>query len=308
MLSVELSNLQPTKTEEKGYVIDYYFCNVDDFCKSFEKIEERKMIEVKGRKQFVRKSSMELSDMMTIMIYFHHSGYKNFKHYYERLVQDELRTAFRNLVSYNQFIGMMTQMILPLYTFTLMHMQGKNTGLSFIDSFSLPVCHNKRIYSHKVFKGLAQRGKTSMGWFYGFKLHLITNHVGEIVSFAITKGNISDGNMTKNLAQNLEGFLFGDKGYLSNKTTSDLLKQGLHLITKVRTNMKPKPISKTTKFLLYRRGIIETIFGQLKEFQHLVHTKYRSITGYFTNILSALIAYTLNPTKPRVALNRVGVA
>jgi len=171
----------------------------------------------------------------------------------------------------------------------------------------MKVCKNQRIYRHKAFKNIAARGVSSCGWFYGFKLHLITNHLGEIVSFAITKGNVSDGNMTKILAQNLEGFLFGDKGYLSNKTASDLLKQGLQLITKVRANMKPKPISKTTKFLLYKRGIIETIIGQLKDFKHLVHTKYRSVTGYFVNVLSSLIAYTLNPIKPRVALNRVGV-
>jgi len=167
---------------------------------------------------------------------------------------------------------------------------------------------NQRIYRHKVFRGLAARGVSSCGWFYGFKLHLITNHLGDLVSFAITKGNISDGNMTRNLSQNLKGFLFGDKGYLSNKTVSDLLKQGLHLVTKVRQNMKPKPISATTKFLLYKREIIETVIGQLKDFRHLLHTKYRSVTGYFVNALSALISYTLNPIKPRVTLNRIGMA
>ena len=124
---------------------------------------------------------------------------------------------------------------------------------------------------------------------------MITNHLGEIVSFAITKGNISDQNMTAELAKKLSGFLFGDKGYLSAKTAAALLKHGPHLITKVRQNMKPKPISETTKFLLKKRGIIETVFGQLKDFRHLVHTKYRSKINYFTNILSALLAYMLNP-------------
>ena len=184
----------------------------------------------------------------------------------------------------------------------------QKTDVYYIDSTFLEVCKNQRIYRHKTFKGLAARGVSSCGWFYGFKLHLITNHLGEIVSFALTKGNISDQNMTQKLSKNLRGFLFGDKGYLSAKTTAELLKHGLHLITKVRQNMKPKPISATNKFLLKKRGIIETIFGQLKDFRHLVHTKYRSKINYFTNVLSSLLAYMLNPDKPRICLNRVEVA
>ena len=183
---------------------------------------------------------------------------------------------------------------------------------------------SKNLHLHKTFKGLAQRGFSSCGWFYGLKLHVITNHLGEVVSFAITrgnvsdqnmttklsitKGNVSDQNMTTKLSKNLNGFLFGDKGYLSAKTTAELLKQGLHLITKVRSNMKPKPISKTNKFLLRKRGLIETIFGQLKDFRHLVRTKYRSKINYFTNILSSILAYMLNPDKPSICLNRLSVA
>jgi hypothetical protein len=114
--------------------------------------------------------------------------------------------------------------------------------------------------------------------------------------------------MTAELAKKLSGFLFGDKGYLSAKTAAELLKHGLRLITKVRQNMKPKPISEANKFLLKKRGIIETVFGQLKDFRHLVHTKYRSKINYFTNILSALLAYMLNPNKPKICLNRVEFA
>ncbi len=184
----------------------------------------------------------------------------------------------------------------------------QKTDVYYIDSTFLEVCKNQRIYRHRTFKGLAERGVSSCGWFYGFKLHLITNHLGEPVSFAITKGNISDQNLTKKLSKNLTGFLFGDKGYLSAKTTAELLKHGLHLITKVRQNMKPKVISEPNKFLLHKRGIIETIFGQLKDFRHLVHTKYRSRINYFTNILSSLLAYMLNPNKTAIHLNRVEFA
>ena len=181
------------------------------------------------------------------------------------------------------------------------------TDVYYIDSTFLEVCKNQRIYRHKTFNGLAARGVSSCGWFFGFKLHLITNHIGEIISFMITRGNVSDTTMTVKLSKDLKGFLFGDKGYLSNKTAQDLLKQGLHLITKVRANMKSKQISETNQILLRKRGIVETVFGQLKDFRHLVHTKYRSVINYFTNILSALIAYMINPSKPAICLNRIGV-
>ncbi len=284
------------------------FCVIDDFCKIFLP-EYRKTLIANNKSIRIRTDCISESEIATILIWFNFSGHKCFKHFYNNY-NHRIKLFFPKIPSYERFINSQSKAFVILNVFLRIFIKNNSqkTAVYYIDSTPMEVCKNQRIYHHKTFKHMAARGVSSCGWFYGFKLHLIANHVGELVSFAITKGNISDGNMTKILAENLEGFLFGDKGYLSNKTASDLLKQGLQLITKVRANMKSKPITKTTKFLLYKRGIIETIIGQLKDFRHLVHTKYRSVTGYFVNVLSSLVAYSLSPVKPRVALNRLGVA
>lgn len=285
------------------------FCIIDDFCNKFSK-ENRKRLIGGGRKKCTRLRTDCLSEaeIMTILIWFNLSGFKCFKHFYCSFY-NHLKPCFAKLPSYQRFVLLQRKAFVHMNVFmkVLTNRISRRTGIYYVDSTFLPVCNNQRIYRHKTFKNLAARGFSSCGWFYGFKLHLITNHLGEIISFVITKGNISDGKMTARLSKNLEGLLFGDKGYLSNKTAKDLLKQGLHLITKLRSNMKPKPISETNKFLLHKRGVVETIFGNLKDFKHLVHTKYRSVINYFTNILSALAAYMLNPNKPGICLDQIGV-
>lgn len=290
-----------------GMQLTLIFCLVDDFCKRIMPEFRRNLID-DGKKIRVRTDCLSESEIITILIWFNLSGFNCFKHFYLSN-NTNLKLYFPKIPSYKRFVFAQKK------TFALINIflrfvvnSSEKTDVYYIDSTFLEVCKNQRIYRHKTFKGLAARGVSSCGWFYGFKLHLITNHLGEPVSFAITKGNISDQNLTQKLSKNLTGFLFGDKGYLSAKTTAELLKHGLHLITKVRQNMKPKPISESNKLLLKKRGIIETIFGQLKDFRHLVHTKYRSKINYFTNILSSLLAYMLNPNKPSIRLNRLGVA
>ncbi len=184
----------------------------------------------------------------------------------------------------------------------------QKTGVYYIDSTFLQVCKNQRIAKHKVFKGIAEPGMSSTGWFFGFKLHIICNNFGEIVSLQITKGNKSDVYQVFNLAEDLQGFLFGDKGYLSKEIEEKLANLDLNLITKCRKNMKARKISATTNKLLYKRAIIETIFGKMKDFGHLVWTKYRSMTNYFINVFSCVAFYQLNAAKPRINLNRLEVA
>ncbi len=271
------------------------FCFIDDFCNKFSANFEKNLI---GKKKFRRSRSDCLSEaeIITILIWFNISGYKCFKHFYLNSYS-VLRLYFPRMSSYQRFVLSQKKVFLVMNSFMKFMTQNysKKTDVYYIDSTFMEVCKNQRIYRHKTFKGLAARGMSSCGWFFGFKLHLITSHIGEIISIAITGGNVSDQNMTTKLSKNLTGFLFGDKGYLSSKTAKDLLKQGLNLITKTRANMKPKPITATNKFLLRKRGVIETIIGQLKDFYHLVHTKYRSTTNYFINVLSAVTAYMINP-------------
>jgi hypothetical protein len=138
------------------------------------------------------------------------------------------------------------------------------TGISFIDSTPLPVCHNRRIERHKVFAGLAARGKTFMGWFHGFKLHLIVNERGELSTFYLTAGNIDDRQPVPHLTKALWGKLFGDKGYISQTLFEALFQRGLQLITSLRKNMKPRVVPLMDKLLLRKRAIIETINDQLR--------------------------------------------
>ena len=142
------------------------------------------------------------------------SGYKNFKTFYLELVSLYWQEAFPDLVSYNRFIEWQPSTLIPLMAY-LRSRLGTSTGIGFIDSTSIKVCHNRRIKQHRVFKAIAQRGKTSVDWFYGFKLHLAINHQGELLNVALTTGNVDDRKPVKELLQGQYGQFFGDKGYIS---------------------------------------------------------------------------------------------
>jgi hypothetical protein len=181
---------------------------------------------------------------------------------------------------------------------------GSCTGISFVDSTSLDVCLSQRIHNHKVFAGLAARGKTSTGWFFGFKLHLVVNDQGEILQLCITPGHVDDRKPVSRLAKNLFGKLFGDKGNISQSLAQSLREMfDLHLITKLRSNMKNQLMTMTDRILLRRRAIIETIVDQLKNISQIEHSRHRSITNFFVNVLCGLIAYCRRPVKPSLGLD-----
>jgi hypothetical protein len=274
------------------------YCSVDDFFKTFHKKREKQFI---GSDKKKRGPSGKLSvpEMMTIFILFHQSNYRTFKHFYKNYVHLFLRKEFPNLISYSRFVSIIKTLFIPLFAY-LIHNKGENTGYSFIDSTKLQVCNNKRINRNKVFKGLAKRGKTTMGWFFGFKLHLIVNDKGEILSFLLTPGNVSDIAILNDISKGIFGKLFGDKGYICAKETEKLYKRGLHLITTIRKNMKNKLISIWDKLLLRKRSIIETINDQLKNISQVDHTRHRSPSNFVVNVLGALCGYLNQPKKPSI--------
>jgi hypothetical protein len=238
------------------------------------------------------------SEMMTILIMHHSCGFHHFKNFYNHIILERCKRDFPKAPSYERFIASLPKIAVPMMFY--MHSKlGKKTNIYYIDSTSLPVCHNKRIYRHKTFDGLASRGKTSMGWFFGFKLHLVFNNVGEIVAVKLTNGGVHDAAPVVDLTKDLTGKLFGDKGYLGKKLAEVLLERGLQLITRVRKNMKSLPISMMDKLLLNGRNIAETIIGHLKEFSSLNLPKHRSVMNALTNIFAAIAAYQLNPIKPK---------
>ena len=211
------------------------FCSTDDFCKAFSKYWNKFLLTSSSARR-IKDSSLCLSEVMTIMIYFHISRYRTFKDYYTKHVCQHLRAEFPELVSYNRFVELMGGAVMPLMVYLQRCRLKKSAGIAFVDSTTLKVCHNRRIHSHKTFRGIAQRGKTSMGWFYGFKLHLIVNHTGDLVSVMLTSGNTDDRNMSmmQSLTQNVLGKLFGDRGYISAKLFKALLQRGIQLITKLK--------------------------------------------------------------------------
>lgn len=274
------------------------FYLVDEFCKSFEP-KYRAHLLGSGEIKRVKPSSLSLSEVLTIMIHFHQSNHKTFKHYYKSYVCGHLASDFPCLVSYGRFVELMQDAVIPLQAL-LLNVLGSSTLANFIDSTKVVVCDNHRIRRNKVFKGIAARGKSSMGWFYGFKLHLVINEQGEITSFLLTPGNVADNNpkLGAKLCQKLRGKLYGDRGYISKDLFEQLWSQGVHLVTGIKKNMKNKLLPLWDKLMIRKRNLIETINDQLKNSNQIEHTRHRSPQNFLTNLLAGLISYQLQPKKP----------
>jgi len=274
------------------------FCSVDDFWKTFKNDWYKKQIIHKPSRG--PSCSISMSEIMTIMILFHQSNFRNFKHFYIFLLQ-ERKKEFPKLPCYSRFVVLQKSAFVPLFAY-LHNRKGKVTGISFIDSTVLKVCNVKRCYTNKVFKGLATKGKSTMGWFFGFKLHLIVNEKGEILSFQITPGNISDLSPVESLSEGIWGKLFGDRGYISSSLFQTLFTKNLQLITRIKSNMKNKLMNLYDKALLRKRAIIESINDQLKNISQIEHSRHRTPVNFLINLLSGLIAYSHQKKKPSLKM------
>ncbi len=285
------------------------FCKVDDFCQELKPqmkaFEEQTACFLIGNSSSSRgkKSRLSLSEQMTIVILFHQSGYRTFKKFYTAYVKNHLKHYFPGMVSYSWFIRLMSHLIFPLHCY-LNTCLGRCTGISFIDSTPIVVCHNRRIYSHKVFKQWAKKGKSSTGWFFGFKVHIVVSETGELLAFHFSPGNTDDRNPVPNMTKNVFGKLFGDKGYISQKMFKKLFERGLQVITKIKSNMKNKLMELSEKLILRKRGIIETINDQLKNISQVEHSRHRSLFNFIINLYGALIAYTHQEKKPSLNLSK----
>jgi DDE family transposase len=270
------------------------FCDIDDYCQLFEPHWRKQLLETRQRN---RSSSLCLSEVMTIIVLFHQSSYRNFKSFYTEHVLKHLLRAFPRLVSYNRFVELMPSVLVPLCSY-LQSRKGACSGISFINSTSLKVCHNRRIHSHKVFRGCARRGKTSVDWFFGFKLHLVTNDCGELLSLRLTPGNVDDRRPVPKLVKALFGKLFDDKGYISQTLFETLFEQDVQLVTKLREKMKNRLMLMFDKIMLRKRAIIESVTDQLKNISQIEHSRHRSVVNFFVNLVAGLVAYTFREKKP----------
>jgi hypothetical protein len=281
------------------------FVSVDDFCQVYLPFWERKLMQNGSKRR--RAGQLSVSEMMTILIHFHQSHYRDFKSYYTEHVCEHLRNEFPKLISYERFVILMPSVLGPLCAY-LKSLYGGCHGISFIDSTALSVCDNHRIHNHKVFAGVAQRGRGSMGWFYGLKLHLVVNDCGELLACQITPGNEDDREPVPTLSKRLFGKLIADRGYISQALFEQLLETfGVQLITKIRKNMKNRLMPLMDKLLLRKRAIIESIVDQLKNISQIEHTRHRSPINCFINIIAGLIAYCHQPKKPSLNLFPAGL-
>lgn len=282
------------------------FFILDEFSKDFDKIiSDHSIAENVAKKARNRKSALSNSEVMTILVLFHYGGFKNLKHFYLFYVKKHMQSEFPKTASYNRFVELQKKVIVHLAIFMKTCSLGKCTGISFIDSTSIQVCHIKREKQHKTFKGIAKKGQSSLGWFYGFKLHLIINDKGELLDFVITQGNVDDRKPLEDmeLHKNIFGKLYGDKGYISKDLFEKLFVDGVHLVTKIRKNMKNSLMLMQDKIALRKRALIETVNDELKNMCQIEHTRHRSFDNFITNLLSGLIAYSFFPKKTSINLN-----
>ena len=290
-------------TEDK---VTELFCMADDFCKFFDVMIEKYTLKSNKKRCYHRDSTMSKAEIMLIMILFHDSGYRCLKHFYQEKVCLHLRHLFPKVVSYNRFVELEKEVAIPLALFIKKVLLGKCTGISFVDSTPLRVCKNQRIHIHKVFKGIAQRGKCSMGWFFGFKLHLICNEKGELLNFMITPGDVDDRKPLeyKEFVALIYGKLVADKGYISKNLFQRLFVDGIQLITKLKSNMKGALMSVSDKLLLRKRAIIETVNDELKNIAQVEHSRHRCFDNFIVNMLGAIAAYCIFPKKPSINVQR----
>ena len=279
------------------------FCLVDEFCDKFDNCIQKFAIGNASK----RPPIMSKSEVITITILFHLSGFRCFKHFYIHYVQKHMKEDFPKTVSYNRFTELMQSNILPLTMFLKTCCLGSCTGISFVDSTPIRVCKNKRIKRNKVFKDIATVGKSTMGYFYGFKLQIVINAKGEIQSFTITQANVDDREPLKNenFLKDIFGKSFGDKGYISKELNKILFVDGIHLITSIRNNMKNRLMDICGKINLRKRSVIETVNDELKNRCQVEHSRHRSVGNFFTNLIGGLIAYSFFPKKPSITHNTI---
>jgi len=280
----------------------------DEFSKEFAITFKKHILqEDNGKKQRNKPNRLSDSEVITILIAFHLSGMRNLKHFYLFYVCKHMIEDFPNLVSYNRFVELQQRVAMPLVLFLKTCRMGQCTGISFIDSTALKVCHIKREHSNKVFDGTATKGKSTLGWFFGFKLHIIINDKGEILSFVITQGNVDDRQplSMESFIRNVSGKLYADRGYVSQRLAEILFVDGIHFVAKMRNNMKGGELPLQDKLMLRKRAVIESVNDELKNICQIEHTRHRCFANFITNLIAGLLAYSFLPKKPSIKVDYV---
>jgi hypothetical protein len=288
------------------------FIEIDDLYIEYENYVSCRRLE-SGQKhtRLTRESAISPSEVASIVVAYQLSGYKNFEYYYRHNFEKGISSFFPKAPSYTRFVELITKACPLIYLWAVYKTkQAQENDIYIIDSKKLQVCHILRAANNKVFKDIASKGKSSTGWFYGLKLHLLINDIGEISRFSITPGNVADNNqqVLHHLLDGLIGTCIGDKGYLT-KLFEYFYEQGLYLITKPKKNMRKLPADSGNIRLLYKRGAIESVNDILMTVCDIEHSRHRNPINAYAHICGALVAYQFIEDKPTIyssSRNRVG--
>ena len=281
-------------TQDKENKLIELFFHLDEFCIALQQWKRQTNRLTKPTRQ----PDLSDSELMSICVFDpggepHYSGYKCFQYYYQQMVVAILKSYFPKLISYQRFLCLLTGILPGLYLFLKYRtLLSQETNLYFIDSKKLVVCHNRRIHSHRVFEGQAKGGKSSRGWFYGFKLHLVINNLGQIMNFLLTAGNLADTNeeVLKTWLGHLKGACYADRGYLT-KLLEFFYDRGLVIVTKISSNRKNTLVKMDQKIKLRKRAVIESVNDILTSIFDIEHSRHRKPINALAHLFSGLIAY-----------------
>ena len=267
------------------------FCVIDDFFLKFEATYWKFLKECHHCLR-IRTAQLSISEIIFIAIWYKCSHFNNFKTFFSSLKQDKSH-LFKSLPCYQRMIHLVNTHQLALHALHFAVMKDHQSSYLLIDSTTLPVCKNQRIQRHKSISSIATRGKSSMGWFFGCKLHLLMNQSGEIANSVLSNGHTADIKMVKQLVEGLKAKLYADRSYISHELKARLKEQDIDLITYHRKNMQAVQLSKEDEYYLKQRNKIETLFSLLKGKYNLVTSNARSVEGYLAGIYASLCAYQL---------------
>jgi hypothetical protein len=248
-----------------------------------------------------RKPSLNLSELAIISIIKSEYGIRTNKHLY-KLLRDLFSNEF-NLPTYKNFICLMNKYAFVLY-YLVQAILGANKDEShlvkFVDSTPVPVCKNIRIGRHKTMKDIAKISKSTTGWYYGLKLHVVKDYDHKLVYVALTLANVDDRKELKKIFQYFKGsgsLFVTDKGYLSEEMKQLAKESGNYLLTGVKSSPDQKGLASWLDIhLIHNRASIETIFSVLKERLGLVSTIPRSVQGYIAHYINTIFGYLMLKT------------
>ena len=267
---------------------------VDDFFKSIKQEKVWNLIQESFYGKRGPKPKLSISEVVTLNIIRFYVRSADLKTFY-KLAKDRYSAEFPDLPNYENFLKATNKsfiaMILFLQFVLYLGRQKCRSGIHFIDSTSLQICKNYNIYRNKVGSGLANRGRSTKGWFFGFKLHGVCNKEGFMEDIMFSPGSPNDKNFLETMSKKIKGTLVCDAGYLvKEEVFARVLKSVGRLFIATRKNMK-RVMTHEQCILFKERSRIETIWGVFKERFLLETNLARSLTGFFRHYIYSISAW-----------------